>query len=252
MKVPPSCRAPYTDNNVPTLFDHPEVVSTGECFYEDKFYKEETSWVSSREPCKMCFCQNGVPKCDIMTCPQLNCPTNNVTVKGECCPVCAESLTSRETTPQKCIFNGRTYSPGSKFNPFLIPTGFDRCTECECDAKDLEIKCTRLNDNEKSCCKNCNKSTVNVDNPMNDDQVPLIEINYPSSRKEMSIKSAELVLTEGGCINLNNPVKPYNNGSEYHPFIDSLGEYKCVTCKCRVSIRATHISMFYSFFLSIQ
>ncbi|XP_018567536.1 dorsal-ventral patterning protein Sog [Anoplophora glabripennis] len=233
VKVPPPCRAPYTDNNVPTLFDHPEVVSTGECFYEDKFYKEETSWVSSREPCKMCFCQNGVPKCDIMTCPQLDCPTNNVTVRGECCPVCVESLTNRDTTPQKCIFNGRTYSPGSKFNPFLIPTGFDRCTECECDAKDLEIKCTRLNDNEKTCCKNCNKSTVNVDNPMNDDQVPLIEINYPPSRKEMSMKSAELVLMEGGCKNLNNPVKPYHNGSEYHPFIDSLGEYKCVTCKCQ-------------------
>ncbi|KAJ8918575.1 hypothetical protein NQ315_013080, partial [Exocentrus adspersus] len=238
VKVPPSCGAPLTDNNVPALYDLPEVISTGECFYEDKFYKEETSWVSSREPCKMCFCQNGVAKCDVMTCPPLKCLTYNVTVKGECCPVCAESINNnREATPQKCIFNGRSYSPGSKFYPFLIPTGFDKCTECVCDPKYLEIKCTRLNDNEKSCCMNCNKSAVNVDNPMNDDEGPLIETDFLPLPKEVSTKSPKVVLMEGGCKNLNNPIKPYHNGSEYHPFIDSLGEYKCVTCKCHNGVQ---------------
>ncbi|KAJ8945492.1 hypothetical protein NQ318_002537 [Aromia moschata] len=232
VKVPPSCRPPFTDNNVPTLFDHQEAIATGECFYEDKFYKEETSWVSSRDPCKMCFCQNGVSRCDVMTCPAINCPSGNVTLKGDCCPVCAqETNVSREPSMQICIFNGKSYSPGSKFHPFLIPTGFDLCTECSCDPKYLEIKCTRLNDNEKSCCKNCNKSAVNVDNPMNDDQLQM-PVNLTPPKEETATKSTELILMEGGCKNLNNPKKPYQNGSEYHPFIDSLGEYKCVTCKC--------------------
>ncbi|KAJ8984920.1 hypothetical protein NQ317_012166 [Molorchus minor] len=233
VKVPSTCRPPFTDNNVPTLLDQ-QVMISGECFYEDKFYKEETSWVSSREPCKMCFCQNGVPKCDFMTCPELNCPLGNITVKGECCPVCADTANAnRESSLQRCIFNGKSYSPGSKFHPFLIPTGFDLCTECFCDSKYLEIKCTRLNDNEKSCCKNCNKSGVNVDNPMNDDDLQLPP-RLITKKEETTTKSIDLVLREGGCKNLNNPKKPYLNGSEYHPFIDSLGEYKCVTCKCLV------------------
>lgn len=71
---------------------------------------------------------------------------------------------------------------------------------------------------------------------MNDDDATAVGIpDYRVSKKD-STKSAELVLMEGGCKNQNNPTKPYHNGSEYHPFIDSLGEYKCVTCKCKVSI----------------
>ncbi|CAH1993223.1 unnamed protein product [Acanthoscelides obtectus] len=235
VKIPPSCRPSYSDNNIPTLLDHPDhpaaTLTTGECFFEDKFYKIDTSWVSSKNSCKMCFCQNGVPKCDYMTCPELNCPNNNKThVIGECCPVCGGKDLANDSN-HKCFFNGRTYSPGSKFHPFLIPIGFDLCTECTCDPKYFEIKCNRLNDNEKSCTKH--KAPININDQLVEDERHLIHNSFVPPRKEVPTKPADLIIKEGGCRNLNNPLKPYQNGSSYHPFIGSLGEYKCVTCKCQ-------------------
>ncbi|XP_076251804.1 chordin short gastrulation [Rhynchophorus ferrugineus] len=237
--IPPTCR-PYSppDNYGlnPSYDDNPELVSTGECFFEERFYRAETSWVSSKNPCQMCFCQNGKTTCDTMTCPDMNCTEGKmVNVEGECCPVCMNNtISNRDTNGQKCLLNGKSYSPGIKFHPFLIPSGFDVCTQCYCDPLDFEIRCSRLNDNEKICCKNCNKKTYNINDPLSDD-VGIPEISVKATGTEYSKKKdnfANKILAEGGCKNPSNPKKPFANGSEYHPFIDSLGEYKCVTCKC--------------------
>lgn len=233
--MPPSCR-PYVPDNTLDLLDHPPRISSGECLFEDRFYKKDTVWVSSKNPCKMCFCQNGFSKCDLMTCPELNCPNETRTVSGECCPVCGtkELLNVSKT----CLLNGIPHSPGSKFHPFLIPNGFDLCTECICDPVDLEIKCSRLNDNEKSC------SRYKTPNNVNDLLIEDDSVDIPTIPKEEVHPSPELILKEGGCTNLHNRNKPHINGSSYHPFIDSLGEYKCVTCKCLVSTRKYDYSLY--------
>lgn len=114
------------------------------------------------------------------------------------------------------------------------------CTECYCKPDDFEIRCKR-NDNEKTCCKNCKKS-FDTNDPFSDGTEPEAANNGQSVKhhgSEYSKKkdvAAAKILEEGGCKNPANPKKPFPNKSEYHPFIDSLGEYKCVTCKCEVNI----------------
>ncbi|RZB77502.1 short gastrulation, partial [Asbolus verrucosus] len=237
--IPPSCQPPSPDNDVHSVVDDlSEVEQSGDCLDEGKFYQEEAQWISSSNPCTMCFCQNGVNKCFTMECPEVSCPSNfkPVKVPGECCPICSNVSTQVEVNrnvPQKCIFNGQPYSPGSKFHPFLIPSGFDSCTVCTCDPIYLEIKCTRIS-NEKECCKNCPGADYSMNGTYPaDDGVVLAPV--APRRNEIPVKTPEQILAEGGCHNLYDPKKPYINGSEYHPSIDSLGEYKCVTCKCENS-----------------
>jgi chordin len=230
--VPSTCQSPPPDNDVRSI-DDAGMGPSGDCLDEGKFYQEEAQWTSSANPCTMCFCQNGVNKCFTMECPEVICPAPYKLIKfpGECCPICGNSTSLIETNrnvPQKCIFNGQPYSPGSKFHPFLIPNGFDSCTVCTCNPVYLEIKCTRIS-NGKECCKNCVDYSMNGTFP-GDDEVPLLAGIVP--RKEIPNKSAKQILAEGGCQNLYDLKRPYANGTEYHPSIDSLGEYKCVTCKC--------------------
>ncbi|KAG5896867.1 hypothetical protein JTB14_017681 [Gonioctena quinquepunctata] len=224
-QLPPSCRSPFTDNNVPTLYDNDPDNPTEECYFEGKFYKKDSCWASSKNPCQMCFCEDGSPKCDFMTCPKLDCPYKNTThTIDECCPVCANSLLAKA----KCLFNGRTYTVGSKFHPFLIPTGFDTCTECSCSPKTLEIECKRLEENDKNCCKQGKHSST-----PNDDGISFAEQTFHKKQKnEKTGKSPALILKEGGCRNQNDEENPYINGSKFHPYIATLGEYKCVTCTC--------------------
>lgn len=123
----------------------------------------------------------------------------------------------------------RSYLPGSKFHPFLLPIGFDLCTECYCHHQQYQIKCIRLTNTEK--CGN--RKTFDINDPFSDDFVELQEnVRTQTKKEDIAVK----ILSEGGCKNPINARKPYINGSKYHPFIDSLGEYKCVTCKCQVNI----------------
>ncbi|XP_074031748.1 chordin short gastrulation [Leptinotarsa decemlineata] len=231
MQLPLTCRSPFTDNNVPTLLDNPLTLPTEECFFEGKFYKKDTSWESTKNPCQTCFCEDGTSKCDFMPCPKIDCPQNNITMtSGECCPVCSNQHATKSGS-NKCTFNGRIYSAGSKFYPFLIPTGFDTCTECFCNPKSLEIECKRLDDNEKNCCRNC-KNINSSASTSNDDGITFIQNKYGSKHKEDNGKPPALIMKEGGCRNQNDERKPYPNGSKFHPFLASLGEYKCVTCTC--------------------
>lgn len=229
-----TCRTQESENNnVPNIAQPPPLLATEDCFFEEKFYKNDASWVSSFNPCQMCFCQNREHKCDIMTCPELDCPNNNKTeVIGECCPVCGGKELSN-LSMKKCIFNGVTYSPGSKFHPFMIPYGFDLCTECVCDLASLDIKCKRLNDTNKNCKKYLTKGK-NPDGEQDDDSLlpppaPVIPV------VSKPVIFAEYILRNGGCKNPNQGQPPYANGTIYHPSISSLGLYKCVTCTCLVS-----------------
>lgn len=191
----------------------------------------------------MCYCQNGNAKCDTTTCPKLNCTEGTLRRSaGECCPVCSTSRAGQESNlsiPRGCTFGGNFYSAGSKFHPFLMPNGFDLCTECDCDPIKLEVKCTRVGD-EKTCCSKCSdRHTADSENGtyVRDNESPSYVVVPPrvTPKPKPSKQTAEHILNNGGCINVYDTSDPHKNGAKFHPYIDSLGEYKCVTCKCEVS-----------------
>lgn len=236
--VSQTCLSSYEGgNDVAILATDNEVSQTGACFHEGKFYQEEAQWISSGDPCTMCFCQNGVHKCDTMTCPDIVCPNNEkVKFADQCCAVCSNSSIQESNTsiPKGCNFASQFYSAGSKFHPFLIPTGFDLCTECYCDPLLLEVKCMRQG-NEKMCSKQA-VAAKNSDNyTYLNDPTPLVN-EITVKPPPPPTKSPESILAAGGCKNIMNPNKPYSNGAQFHPTIDSVGEHKCVTCSCKVSI----------------
>ncbi|XP_018326831.1 dorsal-ventral patterning protein Sog [Agrilus planipennis] len=241
IKLPSSCAPYFPENDIPTQVLDPSYIGHIEaCFHEGKFYQEGDQWTTS-DPCTMCFCQNGNPKCDTMSCPKVPCSGNQRTKEpGECCPVCLNSsyLSSELSGTKKCSFGGKFYSPGSYFHPFLIPSGFDLCTDCYCDPGTFEVKCTRQN-NDKLCCKNCpvTKAFVDSENEtyVNDPSSP--NVIYSFLKPVTSTRSPQEILAAGGCKNFENPSQPYENGQKFHPWIASLGEYKCVTCKCKVSTK---------------
>ncbi|ROL23538.1 Kielin/chordin-like protein [Anabarilius grahami] len=62
-----------------------------------------------------CMCVNGVTTCSEVHC--LSTCLNQISVPGECCPVCAD-----------CVFEGHVYGPGESFHP-----SGDPCQICTCE-----------------------------------------------------------------------------------------------------------------------
>lgn len=96
-KIPSHC-APYTDNDVPSVFspsehnDNNQVVTNSEmhCFDSIRFHNEGDQWKSEVASCSMCSCQHGVIKCEAMKCPKLICRGDEQQrqTEGECCASC--------------------------------------------------------------------------------------------------------------------------------------------------------------------
>lgn len=98
MKIPSHC-APYTDNDVPNVYqpggehnDNNQVVSSGgesHCFDSKRFHKEGDQWKSEIETCTMCSCLHGLIKCEAIKCPPLMCRAEERRrIKDECCESC--------------------------------------------------------------------------------------------------------------------------------------------------------------------
>lgn len=172
-------------------------------------------------------------RCEVAQCPELHCPHHlNLHYKppGECCSICANRTFIQESTSggysRGCTFGGKNHTAGSRFYPFLIPSGFDLCTECYCDPDQLEVKCSRK-PSEKGC----------VSKGLNDSENGTLLRDELPNTVDYDIPYSKRVLASGGCKNPHNKFRPYENGQKYHPYIESLGEYKCVTCKCKVSVQ---------------
>lgn len=58
------------------------------------------------------------------------------------------------------------------------------------------------------------------------------ELRDMEAKQKDTISSPEYKLKYGGC---KSPMGIHANGDEWHPIITSVGEQKCVKCKCKVS-----------------
>ncbi|KAK9958719.1 hypothetical protein ABG768_010824 [Culter alburnus] len=85
------------------------------CFYDGVKHLEGSTWFPSSGPCMSCMCVNGVTTCSEVHC--LSTCLNQISVPGECCPVCAD-----------CVFEGHVYGPGESFHP-----SGDPCQICTCE-----------------------------------------------------------------------------------------------------------------------
>ncbi|KAK7160533.1 hypothetical protein R3I93_008242 [Phoxinus phoxinus] len=85
------------------------------CFYDGVEHTEGSTWFPSSGPCMSCMCVDGVTTCSKVHC--LSTCLNQISVPGECCPVCAD-----------CVFEGRVYGPGESFHP-----SGDHCQICTCE-----------------------------------------------------------------------------------------------------------------------
>lgn len=243
IKVPATCLPQLTDDNNVGLshLDANEdnmAQNGGDCFHGGRFYTDEASWTSALNPCEICVCRNGQIKCDTAKCPPLNCPNGQRLHPGDCCPVCIDNDDSfnDDNTPRRCQFGGRTYGHGARFHPYLIQTGFDECIWCTCKAtrNETEVQCARIQ-NEK-CCPTCNHPAVvdSMNGSMIGDRPRDAFAHHRPHHdpiQETKLRAAK-IMSEGGCENPNDSLQPYKNQQVYHPVIASLGEYKCVTCKC--------------------
>ncbi|KAL1257116.1 hypothetical protein QQF64_012661 [Cirrhinus molitorella] len=98
------------------------------CIYDGVEHLEGSTWFASSSPCMSCMCVNGVTTCSEVHC--LSTCLNQISVPGECCPVCAD-----------CVYKGHVYSPGESFQP-----SDDPCQICTCEVMpdgEQHLRCYR-------------------------------------------------------------------------------------------------------------
>uniref|UniRef100_A0A8C6XW84 Chordin like 1 n=1 Tax=Naja naja TaxID=35670 RepID=A0A8C6XW84_NAJNA len=172
-----------------TIYQH------GEMFSIEGIFKNKQP-----NQCVQCSCSEGKIYCALKTCPDLTC-TSPVSVSDSCCQVCKgsneESLRDLDGDlirqpairgavsqlvstpfPMKgrpipdlhpffilvCISNGKTYSQGETWHPFLRNYGTVECVLCTCNGTKPKCKaiqcpyqypCEQPKKIEGKCCKVC-------------------------------------------------------------------------------------------------
>ncbi|XP_051512067.1 kielin/chordin-like protein isoform X2 [Myxocyprinus asiaticus] len=98
------------------------------CIYDGVEHTEGSTWFAPSARCMSCMCVDGVTTCSEVQC--LSTCLNQISVLGECCPVCAD-----------CVSEGRVYGPGESFHP-----SGDPCQICTCEVMpdgEQHLRCYR-------------------------------------------------------------------------------------------------------------
>uniref|UniRef100_A0AAY5ENI4 Uncharacterized protein n=1 Tax=Electrophorus electricus TaxID=8005 RepID=A0AAY5ENI4_ELEEL len=119
-------------------------------------HQEGSKWFDPHGPCMSCMCVNGVTTCSEIQC--LSTCLDQMTVPGECCPLCAD-----------CVYDGHVYEPGETFHP-----SDDPCQICICEQ---HLRCYR-----KQCPSlvDCPKHSILFSGP--ESCCPVCARQYPPAR----------------------------------------------------------------------
>nr|XP_055029771.1 kielin/chordin-like protein isoform X2 [Misgurnus anguillicaudatus] len=147
------------------------------CFYDGVEHSEGSTWFASSGPCMSCMCVDGVTTCSEVHC--ISTCLNQITVPGECCPVCAD-----------CVFEGRVYGPGESFHP-----SDDPCQICTCEVTpngEQHLRCYR-----KQCPRlvDCPKHNIQYSSP--DACCPVCA--QPLSNCTATLLGNEVLATDDPC-----------------------------------------------------
>ncbi|KAG0721291.1 Dorsal-ventral patterning protein Sog [Chionoecetes opilio] len=298
----PATRPPCTDpdcivsdmGDLPPPITHKCIIDDGPGVEEKRVVNNGKSWVSPHDRCRMCMCAQGRVQCNDVVCHALACARAH-TPPGQCCPVCpgSENLAGAS---EMCELNEQQHHVGSKWHPFLPPSGFDKCVSCSCEVQECSwhirvgtagatlllcgadvmlnpkgratVNCSRapcpdlpcgpgeMEHTEGSCCAQCRPPRSPQPRPtyppdvMSEGQLRTEEDHRDSIlsrggclRHTVSTEESPPIFPVGRGFNGGRPTPSsqshmviilYENGKEWHPRINTIGYYKCVTCKCKV------------------
>lgn len=72
MSVPGGCLPHYSDNDVGVQAMEESSADTRtppSCYHGSRFHPDGSQWVAESDPCLVCHCSLGVPRCDPIVCP---------------------------------------------------------------------------------------------------------------------------------------------------------------------------------------
>ncbi|XP_035381615.1 kielin/chordin-like protein isoform X1 [Electrophorus electricus] len=210
-------------------------------------HQEGSKWFDPHGPCMSCMCVNGVTTCSEIQC--LSTCLDQMTVPGECCPLCAD-----------CVYDGHVYEPGETFHP-----SDDPCQICICEVmsdRQQHLRCYRkqcpslvdcpkhsiLFSGPESCCPVCAQPFSNCTATLIGNEV--LATDDPCFTCQC--KDLTWTCTHKACLPLNCPPnKQYTPPDSCCPVCDvcvleggrgqmSNGESwtdsedECITCSCNL------------------
>lgn len=160
-------------------------------------------------------------------------------------PKTYEELETTDKSGRGCNLGDHFYPVGYSWHPYLPPNGFDTCAICTCDFMSLKVNCRKTScppltcsedvayrPSKKSCCKKCPDVEVKPTQTPRVHQISDGVMKDQAPAANATLNNQE-ILAKGGC---KISAQIYVNGHEWHPTIASLGEQKCIKCRCKVNI----------------
>ncbi|XP_058511030.1 kielin/chordin-like protein [Ochotona princeps] len=124
----------------------PQLCPATVCVLHGEEFADGVQWEPDGQPCTACSCQDGVPVCGAVPCPQAFCqhPTQ---LPGTCCPRC-----------NGCTYHGVVYANGQNFTDADSP-----CHTCRCEEGTVRcslvtcppMTCARPQHGPGQCCPRC-------------------------------------------------------------------------------------------------
>ncbi|CAB1348103.1 unnamed protein product, partial [Coregonus sp. 'balchen'] len=169
------------------------------CFFESQHHAHGSLWTPNYNNCFTCSCQRKNPK-------DMKAP---------------ERL---DEHPEGCYFEGdqKMHAPGSTWHPFVPPFGYIKCALCTCKGATGEVHCEKVTCPALTCSRPVRRS------PSDCCKECLEEDNPPLEHTDM--------MQADGTSHCKFGKNFYQNSDNWHPRVPLMGEMKCITCWCDVSI----------------